>query len=77
MVEPLEASIRFLGQAGFRLVLEGVVIYLDPYLSHSVEKFDNPLLVRAVALARPGTEYLQGSIVTIDGGISNRLHDPS
>ena len=31
----------------------------------------------AVALARPGTEYLQGSIVTIDGGISNRLHDPS
>ena len=50
MVEPLEASIRFLGQAGFRLVLEGVVIYLDPYLSHSVEKFDNPLLVRAVPI---------------------------
>lgn len=38
--------VRLLGQSGCRLGVPGCTIYLDPYLSHSVQELDAPDLVR-------------------------------
>lgn len=38
--------IEFLGQAGFRLDLDGVIVYIDPYLSDRVERIEGPALKR-------------------------------
>lgn len=38
--------VRLLGQSGCRLAFPGCTVYLDPYLSHSVEKLDAPDLKR-------------------------------
>lgn len=46
----MRTPIRMLGQSGCRLELAGQVLYIDPYLSHSVEALDAPDLVRKVPL---------------------------
>lgn len=38
--------VRLLGQSGCRLGFPGCTVYLDPYLSHSVQALDAPDLVR-------------------------------
>ena len=48
---PSEPAFQLLGQSGIRLVLDGVVIYFDPYLSNSVETLDDPTLTRLKAIA--------------------------
>lgn len=47
----MRIPVRMLGQSGCRLELAGLVIYIDPYLSHSVETLDAPDLVRKVPLS--------------------------
>lgn len=39
---------RLLGQSGFRLELNGIVVYMDPYLSNSVQELDSPDLKRLI-----------------------------
>ena len=39
---------RLLGQSGFRLEINGLVIYMDPYLSNSVQELDSPDLERLI-----------------------------
>lgn len=48
--------VRLLGQSGCRLGFPGcAVVYLDPYLSHSVQELDAPDLVRLAPIPmRPG-----------------------
>lgn len=42
--------LRLLGQSGCRLGFPGCTVYLDPYLSHSVEKLDAPDLMRLLPI---------------------------
>lgn len=47
--------IQLLGQSGCRLEFPGSIVYVDPYLSHSVQELDAPDLVRLKPVAmRPG-----------------------
>lgn len=45
-MKKVTVPIQYLGQAGFRLEFAGVVIYIDPYLSDSVERIEGPNLKR-------------------------------
>lgn len=46
---------RLLGQSGCRLGFPGCTVYLDPYLSHSVQELDAPDLVRLTPIpVQPG-----------------------
>lgn len=47
----MRIPVRVLGQSGCRLSFPGCTVYLDPYLSHSVQKLDAPDLVRLVPIA--------------------------
>lgn len=47
----MRVPVMMLGQSGCRLELAEQVIYIDPYLSHSVETLDAPDLVRKVPLS--------------------------
>jgi L-ascorbate metabolism protein UlaG (beta-lactamase superfamily) len=42
----MSTSITLLGQSGCRIEAGGLVVYVDPYLSHSVEVLDGPDLKR-------------------------------
>lgn len=46
MMPYITLPIEFLGQAGFRLDLNGLIIYIDPYLSDRVERVEGPALKR-------------------------------
>lgn len=41
---------RLLGQSGCRIAFPGCTVYVDPYLSHSVQALDAPDLVRLVPI---------------------------
>jgi L-ascorbate metabolism protein UlaG (beta-lactamase superfamily) len=41
-------SVRLLGQSGCRLGFQGCVVYVDPYLSNSVQRLDAPDLERLI-----------------------------
>jgi len=45
-----EISLQLLGQSGCRIEYDGMVIYMDPYLSNSVQELDAPDLQRLVAV---------------------------
>ncbi len=44
----IRLPIRLLGQSGCRLNCLGIVVYVDPYLSNSVQELDAPDLKRLV-----------------------------
>lgn len=44
------SPISLLGQSGCRLSFPGCIVYVDPYLSHSVQALDAPDLVRLVPI---------------------------
>src|SRR5690606_8804048 len=48
---PPRVPVRLLGQSGCRLQFPGCTVYVDPYLSHSVQVLDAPDLVRQVPIA--------------------------
>jgi L-ascorbate metabolism protein UlaG (beta-lactamase superfamily) len=41
---------QHLGQTGLRIDLDGILILIDPYLSHSVAELDSPDLVRQIPI---------------------------
>lgn len=45
--------VQMLGQSGCRLALPGATVYLDPYLSNSVQELDAPDLARQVPIPYP------------------------
>ena len=46
----IRIPVQMLGQSGCRLVFPGVVVYLDPYLSNSVQVLDAPDLERQIPI---------------------------
>lgn len=48
MNEALRIPVAMLGQSGCRLAFPGATVYLDPYLSNSVQELDAPDLAREV-----------------------------
>jgi len=53
-INPTLVSLQLLGQSGCRIEYNGTVIYMDPYLSNSVQELDSPDLKRLiVAPLRP------------------------
>lgn len=50
---PMYIPVQLLGQSGCRLVFPCGVIYIDPYLSNSVEELDAPDLIRQVPIMFP------------------------
>lgn len=47
----LTVPVRMLGQSGCRIDFAGTIVYLDPYLSHSVQLLDAPDLERLLPIA--------------------------
>ena len=47
----MRIPIKMLGQSGVRMVIDSIVIYIDPYLSHSVEELDAKDLKRLTPIA--------------------------
>ncbi len=45
-----EISLHLLGQSGCRIEYDGTVIYMDPYLSNSVQELDSPDLERLIPI---------------------------
>ena len=56
---------KTLGQSGFRLVFTDLVVYVDPYLSNSVEIFHSVELRRLVPIPIDPTEIKDASLVLI------------
>ena len=42
--------VEHLGQTGLRIDLEDLIMLVDPYLSHSVQKLDAPELLRQISI---------------------------
>lgn len=57
--------VEMLGQSGCRLQFPGAIVYLDPYLSNSVQELDAPDLARQVPIARPPEEVTDADWVLI------------
>ena len=57
----LNIPTRMLGQSGCRLSFPGLTVYLDPYLSNSVQELDSPDIVRLKPIA-----YAPGNITDAD-----------
>lgn len=49
-LESPRVPVRLLGQSGCRLAFPGCTVYVDPYLSHSVQELDAPDLVRLTTI---------------------------
>ena len=46
----MRIPVQFLGQSGWEINFPSAVIYIDPYLSNSVEELDAPDLIRLKAI---------------------------
>lgn len=57
--------VEMLGQSGCRLQFPGAIVYLDPYLSNSVQELDAPDLARQVPIACPPEEVTDADWVLI------------
>ncbi|WP_460828399.1 MBL fold metallo-hydrolase, partial [Marilutibacter aestuarii] len=60
-----DVPVRLLGQSGCRLAFPGCTVYLDPYLSHSVEKLDAPDLKRLLPVPVAPDEVVDADWVLI------------
>ena len=61
----IAVPLRLLGQSGYRLEYPGCVIYVDPYLSNSVQEMDAPDLERLVPIAVQPDHVLDADWVLI------------
>jgi L-ascorbate metabolism protein UlaG (beta-lactamase superfamily) len=52
-INPSLVSLQLLGQSGCRIEYNGTVIYMDPYLSNSVQELDSPDLQRLIVAPLP------------------------
>lgn len=57
--------VQMLGQSGCRLEFPGAIVYLDPYLSNSVQELDAPDLARQLPIACPPEEVTDADWVLI------------
>jgi L-ascorbate metabolism protein UlaG (beta-lactamase superfamily) len=62
---PTPIPLRLLGQSGCRLSFPGCTVYVDPYLSHSVQALDAPDLVRLVPIPLTPAEVTDADWVLI------------
>ncbi|NKB82217.1 MAG: hypothetical protein GKS05_10100 [Nitrospirales bacterium] len=58
-------SLQLLGQSGCRIEYNGTVIYIDPYLSNSVQELDSPDLKRLISPPMSPEEVTDASWVLI------------
>ena len=64
-----KARIEHLGQTGLRIDLGNLTVFVDPYLSHSVQELDAPDLVRQVPIP-----YQPGELTTVDWVLITHEH---
>lgn len=57
--------VQMLGQSGCRLAFPGVTVYVDPYLSNSVQELDAPDLARQVPIPYPPENVADANWVLI------------
>ena len=57
--------LRLLGQSGCRLTFPGCTVYVDPYLSHSVQALDAPDLVRLLPVPMAPAEVIDADWVLV------------
>lgn len=57
--------LQMLGQSGVKLLLPKLVVYVDPYLSNSVQELDSHDLARLVPIPSPPEEVADADIVLI------------
>ncbi len=66
--EPTRVPVRLLGQSGCRFGFPGCTVYLDPYLSHSVQELDAPDLVRLMPIPLPPAQVVDADWVLVTHG---------
>lgn len=69
MCSQIVIPVEFLGQAGFRLDFDGIIVFIDPYLSDRVERIEGPELRRQ----RPAP-YMPDSIKDADYVLITHIH---
>jgi L-ascorbate 6-phosphate lactonase len=65
MTTSLRVPVDMLGQSGCRLAFPGATVYLDPYLSNSVQLLDAPDLERQLPIPLPPEKITDANIVLI------------
>lgn len=65
MTTSLRIPVQMLGQSGCRLAFPGATVYLDPYLSNSVQVLDAPDLERQIPIPLPPEKVTDADIVLI------------
>jgi len=65
MTTSLRVPVDMLGQSGCRLAFPGATVYLDPYLSNSVQLLDAPDLERQLPIPLPPEKITDADIVLI------------
>ncbi len=61
----MKIPVQFLGQSGWKMMFPGAVIYVDPYLSNSVEELDAPDLKRLKAIPFKPDEVIDADYILI------------
>ncbi|MEJ2125839.1 MAG: MBL fold metallo-hydrolase, partial [Alphaproteobacteria bacterium] len=65
MTPSLRIPVQMLGQSGCRLGVNGAAVYVDPYLSNSVQVLDAPDLERQIPIPFPPEKVTDADIVLI------------
>lgn len=65
VMNPSRLPIQMLGQSGCKLSFPGATLYLDPYLSNSVQELDAPDLARQVPIPFPPEQVTDADWVLI------------
>jgi rhamnosyltransferase len=65
MTTSFRIPVQMLGQSGCRLAFPGATVYLDPYLSNSVQVLDAPDLERQIPIPLPPEKVTDADIVLI------------
>lgn len=61
----MRVPVQYLGQSGWKLSFRSLIVYVDPYLSNSVEELDGPELKRLRPIAFPAESVADADYVLI------------
>ena len=64
-MEAMKIKVKMLGQSGCRLALRDIIIYIDPYLSNSVQEYDSEDLERLLPIPLHPEEIKDASFILI------------
>jgi L-ascorbate metabolism protein UlaG (beta-lactamase superfamily) len=64
-MESREIAIDTLGQTGYRFGMTGLNVYIDPYLSNSVQELEDPGMARLIPVPVRGSEITDADYVFI------------